>query len=541
MTPQEEGRKYLGRGMYIFEETLNPTPDRGLVVDVDAMDNDEITVQTPGETGVHEVTANSFAEFTHKFAVDAGLKGSYMGFSAALKAKYSTSVTRSTKTKYMRISNILTCDVVSIGTDPDVYKDWLTKAFKNALVNKTADELFFEYGTHVAMSVKMGGSAYYSCYSVETKSLSEQNFKASAEAKFKSKGGSINGNTELTNDEKQLLDNVEGDVALDVRGGGAAEAQELRNNKPAAWGRWAASVKLSPAFMGFPEIGLIPIWKFVKDPKKQQELESAYKRLAAKHLPVAIFWNASESPSERPEASVVVPDEYKLLSGGALIPEQTTKGEGLLLTASFPESDNKWRAMGKDHEKYDTATLTAYAMALYDPDDIWEVKIFSETSKIPDSKPSGLAFILDGRYVLVGGGARVNWTGDGNLLTASFPHLSGTGEWIASSKDHDVSDAATITTYAIGLRSKLPGVTLHPILAESHSSQQAYPSAEASPPSGYTMVAGGARVNWTGNGNLLTASYPLDSNTWKARSKEHVHPDPATIDVRALGIKVSVS
>ena len=55
------------------------------------------------------------------------------------------------------------------------------------------------------------------------------------------------------------------------------------------------------------------------------------------------------------------------------------------------------------------------------------------------------------------------------------------------------------------------------------------------------MVAGGARVNYAGAGNLLTASYPLDSNTWKAGSKDHLGSDPATIDVHALGIKVSVS
>ena len=55
------------------------------------------------------------------------------------------------------------------------------------------------------------------------------------------------------------------------------------------------------------------------------------------------------------------------------------------------------------------------------------------------------------------------------------------------------------------------------------------------------MVGGGARVNYTGEGNLLTASYPLDSTTWKASAKDHIRNDPATIDVCALGIKVSVS
>jgi hypothetical protein len=55
------------------------------------------------------------------------------------------------------------------------------------------------------------------------------------------------------------------------------------------------------------------------------------------------------------------------------------------------------------------------------------------------------------------------------------------------------------------------------------------------------MVAGGASVNYAGWGSMLTASYPLDSKTWKASSKDHGEPDIATIDVLALGIKVSVN
>jgi hypothetical protein len=53
--------------------------------------------------------------------------------------------------------------------------------------------------------------------------------------------------------------------------------------------------------------------------------------------------------------------------------------------------------------------------------------------------------------------------------------------WIANSKDHVDGDAATITTYAIGLRSRVPGVTLHPAFQKSQSSKKAHPSAEATP------------------------------------------------------------
>jgi hypothetical protein len=408
----------------------------------------------------------------------------------------------------------------------------------------------------------MGGSAHYSCNSVETKSLSEHDFKLSAEAKFKSKGGSIGGDTTLTDQEKQIMNNVEGDIALDVRGGGAKEAQELRQNKPAAWGKWADSVKLSPAFMGFPEMGLVPIWQLVSDQHKRQELELAYKKLAAQNFPVEIFWSTTTSPSGRPDASVVIPDEYKLLSGGAFISDETPNRKGVLLTASFPESDNRWRAMGKDHVESDSASLTAYAMALYDPDDIWETRIFPTESSLT-AHPNAIASIKDGNYVLVGGGARVNYNGAGNMLTASYPFEGGDGvqnvpmpgpvsvpvrirvpAWLASSKDHHgASDAATLTGYAIGLRSKLAGVTVEkPSLTDSPSAEQGHPSAEATPPSGYKMVGGGARVDYgSGAGNLLTASYPLDSKTWKVTSKDHLDSSPARIHAYALGVKVSAS
>jgi hypothetical protein len=194
----------------IFEETLNPSPTRGLVVDVATMDDDEINVQTRAETGIHEATGDSFTEFTRNFAAAVGLKGSRLGFTAALKAKYSSSITRSTTTKYMRISDIITGHNVSIGTDPYDFKDWLTPEFKDALKRQTAEEMFKEYGTHVAMTVEIGGSAYYSCHSVETESLTEQDFSFSARAGYKSKGGSIDGTTTLTRKEIESLKNVLG-------------------------------------------------------------------------------------------------------------------------------------------------------------------------------------------------------------------------------------------------------------------------------------------------------------------------------------------
>jgi hypothetical protein len=45
-------------------------------------------------------------------------------------------------------------------------------------------------------------------------------------------------------------------------------------------------------------------------------------------------------------------------------------------------------------------------------------------------------------------------------------------------------------------------------------------------------------ANYSGAGNMLTASYPRDERTWVARSKDHVQSSPATLDVYCVSLKV---
>jgi hypothetical protein len=117
-----------------------------------------------------------------------------------------------------------------------------------------------------------------------------------------------------------------------------------------------------------------------------------------------------------------------------------------------PTSYNTWNAAAKDQVSSCLSTITAYALAINDPDDVWDVIVAYETSD-PASHPSAVATLpLD--YTLTGGGAYVNYgTGNGNLLTASFPTTD--YAWEARSKDHILSDPAPITAYAIGMKSKI--------------------------------------------------------------------------------------
>src|SRR5262249_53982649 len=157
-----------------------------------------------------------------------------------------------------------------------------------------------------------------------------------------------------------------------------------------------------------------------------------------------------------------------------------------------------------------------YAIAIEDPNNEWDVQIFQQTSA-STNWPKATATVGSG-YVLTGGGAQANWQDNGNFLTASYPDLPANAttatSWVASSKDHFVADVSTITAYAIGMKST-KGIPLTTKIFTKVSASAALPSTSALVDSGYTLVGGGAKVNWEGGlGNLLIKSF-LGDGGWK--------------------------
>lgn len=246
-------------------------------------------------------------------------------------------------------------------------------------------------------------------------------------------------------------------------------------------------------------------------------------------LSVKLFSETSPLAAH-PEVRVTVPAGYKIISGGAHV---IYDGPGNMLTASYPAGTSAWVAQSKDHEQASPARLEAWAVALYDPNDEWEVSIVSETSS-PASHPS-VSVTLPASYTMTGGGAQVHWSGAGNLLTASYPQTSRT--WQARSKDHIKPDPATLTVYAIGIRPRNGTPAPPNFIFTSPSGRENHPTTTASVQSGYVLVGGGAYAQWQGAGSLLTGSYPNGAGGWIAASKDHVIPDPAAIIAYAIGIR----
>ncbi|WP_428261095.1 hypothetical protein [Haliangium sp.] len=147
---------------------------------------------------------------------------------------------------------------------------------------------------------------------------------------------------------------------------------------------------------------------------------------------------------------------------------------------------------------------------------------------------------VDADEVLVGGGAWADYgAGPGALLTASYPESNDLETWVGKSKDHESVNPHTLHVYAIGMR--LTGVSRstlksHLILKASTSGSGSHPSHTVSLPAGYQVIGGGARVNWSGSGNLLTESYPYNGTTWKVKSKDHLVSSPATITAYVIGV-----
>ncbi|MEG4808487.1 hypothetical protein QUA82_11830 [Microcoleus sp. F8-D3] len=159
------------------------------------------------------------------------------------------------------------------------------------------------------------------------------------------------------------------------------------------------------------------------------------------------------------------------------------------------------------------------------------LKLFKASGSKADIAQTTLTVPSD--YKILGGGARVNWTGGGNLLTASFPKDERT--WVAKSKAHFISDPANIDVWVIALHDPRDEWEVDIVTANGAPSD--FPSATATVGSKYVLTGGGAEVNWGGPGNLLTASCPQGSGNWIAKGKAHGAPDPASITAYAIGIR----
>jgi len=256
----------------------------------------------------------------------------------------------------------------------------------------------------------------------------------------------------------------------------------------------------------------------------------------------AAHWDVTAVlPPEARDSAIVVG------GGGSAYGSQT---KGALLTCSCPTRDlDGWIVASKDHLVDDPHQLAVYFLALRiegmrRPDLRRLVQIF-EAESARQEHPTAEA-IVPVSHAVLSGGFWVDWHGEGNLATASFPN-SGANSWIAKSKSHIKGDSATIHAYAIGINKTLPGaVSVVQTIATATSDRAAHPTVQVPLDPAYLLTGAGAQVNWSGWGNMLTQIQPIVYTERggelvqkvAASAKDHVESDPSTITAYAVGTRL---
>lgn len=177
------------------------------------------------------------------------------------------------------------------------------------------------------------------------------------------------------------------------------------------------------------------------------------------------MWRCAGPPARtgRVDSSCTIPPGYVLVGGGASI--FRFGGPGAMLVASYPDPGNTrtWRGTSKDHFAAQEHTLEIHAIGMklngLTENALRNQMHFGWRTSALANHPSTTAFVPPG-YVLLGGGARPNYGGAGQLLVASW----GTGDsnppsWFAKSKDHVVADPSTITAFTISVKRCPTGYT----------------------------------------------------------------------------------
>jgi vibriolysin len=215
------------------------------------------------------------------------------------------------------------------------------------------------------------------------------------------------------------------------------------------------------------------------------------------------------------QGSVTVPDDYVVVGGGAY----NYQGEpGSFLTASYPSSDlTTWNIVSKGRPGVSTYYLACYAIGLkiggltstqlrnY-------ISLTTATSGVA-SQPTISASLAGSGYTLIGGGAKVNWSGAGNFLTDSHPDVTNNA-WAVASKDHITSSPASITSYAIGIMQNIPnfgsldiGTDLATLTPNCMSSLN-QGSIAVTIPQGWVLTSPGGTAKWNQYGRMIIGMYP---------------------------------
>lgn len=252
--------------------------------------------------------------------------------------------------------------------------------------------------------------------------------------------------------------------------------------------------------------------------------------------------------------SVDVPEPWVVVGGGfetrVGLPYQqgmptpySAESKHLVVVSRPNASLSAWHVAAKAHYYYNFAPAMAWAVAMkiegLTRSELLS-KIVVSSADSPVVAHPNVAVGVPAGYIQIGGGFNVICGGNCNYGTASYPDTPYT--WRAKSKDHIVSNPASLRVLAIGLQEQIEGIGSVAVMTTSASSASAqHPTGFTAMTPGYALTGCGAWVQWSGQGNLLTKIKPATTGGvygCESASKDLYYASPAVITTYATGITV---
>ena len=504
-----------------------------------------VKVMEIGKTKAELSTHKSIVETQKSFFSSLGIEGSYGPYSGSLNASFSQETQEATETQIALINHTVS------GYEAGFQSFNLKEEFQKNLQGGMAPvKVFQKYGTHMIQGVLLGGKVVgiYSSRKNEKKTF--QDIAVQAQAKYEKVASvSVESKTDISKKNSLTSEDVKEDILIF---GGLEELKStlIHERTPQAFADWSKSVGEKPIYACMTKA--VPLWEIplIKGKARGKELERAFQELAAQKAikKLQLFKTSSENIKN---TTLTVPKGYKILSGGAMT---GWKGSGVLLTSSYPSSTTTWTATAKPHMQNDpSGSININVIALYDPSDLFNVRIFTGPVRGGHLEPNEGIPVEQG-YRLVGGGAKVNWKGEGALLIYSGltenpkcynKVFQGTTDqecerWFSAGKHHmKIGEGSEIRGYSIGIKPEFSGVNLVTRFFNDIGERGHSPEKTLTADSGYTLIGGGGRVTWDGRaGILMTASYPQNEKSWYVAGKDHVQSDLGVAKAYVIGLKV---
>ena len=235
-----------------------------------------------------------------------------------------------------------------------------------------------------------------------------------------------------------------------------------------------------------------------------------------------VFTTSTSSNGDYQTANLTIETGYKIISGGGRM-----AGGDILMVESYPVDETTWITTHSDHVVDTLGESAAYAIGLYDPNDEWDVSIFSAEST-SSASPSVSVSVPDG-YLMTGGGIQVTSSdsGVGIVLIGSYP--SGNDTWTAVGNQHINPGTGKVKAYAIGLKHRTFFCLLDCAISMLESNPPAQHPTVTITRTDPIIIGGGALGTPPHNstihaGNCLIDTYPgvTDGTNWVAKAKDHM-------------------